>query len=113
MMTTPFGGRLRRLRQEHGLTMEQLADLVGVSKSYIWSLENKPAERTSANVMSALAKALNVTLQDLMGEAPPDALGDQAAPEDVAFFRNYMGMSVEERERYRQMMDLFKGKKGK
>lgn len=111
-MTTPFGNRLRRLRQERNLTMEQLAEKVGVSKSYIWALENKPAHRTSANVMNALAKALDVKLLDLLGEAPPE-LGEEADPEDVAFFRNYMKMSPEDRENYRQMMEIFRGRKSK
>lgn len=112
-MTTPFGSRLRRLRQERNLTMEQLAEMVGVSKSYIWALENKPAQRTSANVMNALAKALGVTLQDLMGEPLPEAPEEAPEPEDVMFFRNYMGMSPEERESFRKMMELFKGQKTK
>jgi transcriptional regulator with XRE-family HTH domain len=115
-VSTPLGIRLRRLRQEQKLTMEQLAEAVGVSKSYIWALENNPdqrVQRTSATVMNNLAKALGVTLQDLLGEAPPDALGDEAHPEDVAFFRNYMGMTPEDRENYRRMMELFRGQKGK
>lgn len=98
------------------MTMDQLAAAVGVSKSYIWALENNPeqrTQRTSATVMNNLAKALNVTLQDLLGEAPPEALGDEANPEDVAFFRNYMDMNPEDRENYRRMMDLFRGQKGK
>lgn len=112
-MTTPFGSRLRRLRQEKKLTMEQLAEMVGVSKSYIWALENKPAQRTSANVMKALAKALGITLEDLMGEPLPEAPDQQPEPEDVMFFRNYMGMSPEERESFRKMMELFKRQKTK
>lgn len=110
-MTTPFSNRLRRLRQERNLTMEQLAEKVGVSKSYIWALENNPekrSQRTSANVVNALAKALGVTLQDLMGEAPPEALGEEAKPEDVVFFRNYMGMSPDDRENVRKMVEIFK-----
>jgi transcriptional regulator with XRE-family HTH domain len=61
------------------MTMEQLAEAVGVSKSYIWALENNPeqrVQRTSATVMNNLAKALGVNLLDLMGEAPPEALGE-------------------------------------
>ena len=112
-MTTPFGNRLRRLRQEKKLTMEQLGQVVGVSKSYIWELENKPAERTSANVINNLAKALDVTPADLMGAAPPEALGDEANPEDVAFFRNYMGMNTDDRETYRKMLEFFRKQKEK
>lgn len=114
-MNNAFGSRLRRLRQDQKLTMEQLAESVGVSKSYIWALENNPekrTQRTSATVMNSLAKALGVTLQDLMGEAPPEPLGDDANPEDVRFFRNYMSMSPEDRENYRKMMELFRGQKG-
>jgi DNA-binding XRE family transcriptional regulator len=65
------------------MTMEQLAEAVGVSKSYIWALENNPeqrVQRTSATVMNNLAKALGVNLLDLMGEAPPEALGDERQP---------------------------------
>jgi transcriptional regulator with XRE-family HTH domain len=115
-VTTPFGNRLRRLRQAKKLTMEQLAEAVGVSKSYIWALENNPeqrTQRTSATVMNSLAKALGVTLQDLLGEAPPEPLGEEANPEDVVFFRNYMDMSPEDRENYRKMMEIFRGQKGK
>ncbi|WP_374681506.1 helix-turn-helix domain-containing protein [Accumulibacter sp.] len=109
-----FGNRLRRLRQERKLTMEQLADAVGVSKSYIWGLENNPAQRTqrtSATVMNNLAKALGVTLQDLLGEPAPEPLGEEAQPEDVAFFRNYMDLTPDDREIYRQMLNLFRKKR--
>lgn len=96
--------------------MEQLAEAVGVSKSYIWALENNPeqrVQRTSATVMNSLAKALGVNLLDLMGEAPPESLGDDANPEDVAFFRNYMDMTEDDRETYRQMLGLFRKPKDK
>nr|WP_297505867.1 helix-turn-helix transcriptional regulator [Ferrovum sp.] len=80
---------MRRLRQERKLTMEQLTKAVGVSKSYIWALENNPeqrTQRTSATVMNNLVKALGITLQDLLGETPFEALGGEANPEDVIFF---------------------------
>ncbi len=97
------------------MTMEQLADEVGVSKSYIWALENNPEQReqrTSAVVMNNLAKALGVTLQDLMGEEVSEAAGAKTKPEDIAFFRNYLGMTPADRETFRKMMEVFHGKKG-
>lgn len=114
-MSTGFGARLRRFRQAKGQTMEQLAAAVGVSKSYIWALENNPEQReqrTSATVMNALARELGVTMQDLMGEAPPAELGTKAEPEDVKFFRNYMRMAPADRENYRKMLELFRKSKG-
>ena len=115
-MNNSFGNRLRRFRQERKMTMEQLAAAVGVSKSYIWALENNPeqrVQRTSAMVMNSLAKALEINLLDLMGEALPEPLGDEAKPEDVMFFRNYMDMTGEDRETYRQMLELFRKTKDK
>jgi len=35
----------------------------------------------------------------------------EASPEDVAFFREYAGMTDEEKDRYRQMLALLSGKK--
>jgi transcriptional regulator with XRE-family HTH domain len=67
-MKTALGERLRRLRKEKEWTMEQLAEAAGVSKSYIWELENRPAQRPSADKLNGIAKALGVAVQDLMGD---------------------------------------------
>jgi transcriptional regulator with XRE-family HTH domain len=105
-MSTPFGEKLRRLRKDQGLTMDKLAQAAGISKSYVWELENRPAQRPSANVLHAIATVLGVTVQDLMGEPTPFEGTD--APEDVAFFREYLGMSEGDKERYRKVLKLFK-----
>jgi transcriptional regulator with XRE-family HTH domain len=116
-VSNAFGNRLRRFRQERKMTMEQLAEAVGVSKSYIWALENNPeqrVQRTSATVMNSLAKALGVNLLDLMGEASPEPLGDERKTGGRRmFFRNYMDMAEEDRETYRQMLELFRRPKDK
>ena len=105
-MTTPFGERLRRLRKNKGLTMDKLAQAAGISKSYVWELENRPAQRPSVTVLQSLSGALGVTMLDLLGEPPPVEGGD--APEDLAFFREYLEMSESDKDRYRKMLRLFK-----
>ena len=45
-----------------------------------------------------------VLFEDLMEETPREA--HEAKPEDVAFFREYAGMTDEEKERYRQALKL-------
>jgi transcriptional regulator with XRE-family HTH domain len=62
------GGRLRRFREERGMSLSALADKAGVSKGYLSGLENDPsARRPSAKTLYAVADALGVTMADLLG----------------------------------------------
>ena len=106
-MGSAFGIRLRSLREAKGLTLQQVADAVGCTKAYIWELEKKPGQRPSAERIQAIAKILGVTMGDLMGE-PVDEAPD-ATPDDVVFFREYVGMPEEEKWRYRQALEVMFG----
>jgi transcriptional regulator with XRE-family HTH domain len=102
-MATSFSLRLRRLRKGSNLTMEALATAAGISKSYVWELENREVPHLSAKVLVDLAKALGVTAHDLLGEPSPV----KASPEDLQFFRKYTQMSKTDKDRLRKMLDLF------
>lgn len=108
-MASALGVRLRRLREAKKLTLQQVADAAGCTKAYIWELEMKDGQRPSAERVQALAKVLGVTMEDIMGE--PIQMVPEASLEDVAFFREYAGMTDEEKDRYRQMLALLSGKK--
>ena len=54
-MATSFSLRLRRLRKNSSLTMEGLAQAAGISKSYVWELENREVPHLSAKVLVDLA----------------------------------------------------------
>lgn len=64
-----LAARIRDRRQKAGLTLDQLAKKAGISKTYLWELENDEAgeKKPSADVLLKLAKALGTTLADLMG----------------------------------------------
>ena len=109
-MASAFGARLRRLREAKKLTLQQVADAVGCTKAYIWELEMKDGQRPSAERIQAIAKVLGVTMEDVMGE--PIEQVPQASPEDVAFFREYAGMTDEEKDRYRQALKIMFPDKG-
>ena len=102
-MATSFSVRLRLLRKSAGLTMDALAQAAGISKSYVWELENRDVPHLSAKVLVDLAKALGVTIHDLLGEPPPV----KASPEDLRFFRKYVSMGRADKDRLRKMIDLF------
>ena len=67
-MASTFGARLRRLREAKGLTLQQVADEAGCTKAYVWELEMREGQRPSAERVRGLAKALGVTMEDIMGE---------------------------------------------
>ena len=109
-MTTPLGKRLRQYREAKGLTLQQVADAVGCTKAYIWELEMKDGQRPSAERIQAIAKVLGVTMEDVMGT--PMQQAPEASPEDVAFFREYAGMTDEEKDRYRKALKIMFPDKG-
>lgn len=99
MAQNKFGARIKALRTEKKLTLDQLAELSGSSKSYIWELENKAPPRPSAEKLSEIAKALGVTADYLIGS--DDTTLKEA--EDIAFFRQYSGLPDETRKHLREM----------
>jgi transcriptional regulator with XRE-family HTH domain len=63
-----FSQRLRQIRQNKGLSQEELADLAGLHRTYVGSVER--CERNiSIDNMERLAKALDVDITDLLKEA--------------------------------------------
>lgn len=104
-----FGARIRTLRAKKGFTLEQLAQETGSSKSYIWELENKNPPRPSAEKLSAIAGALDVTVDYLMGSDAQTL----AQAEDKAFFRQYSSLPPETRRQLREMSRILGAKKSK
>lgn len=106
-MSITFGDRIRDRRKELGFTLDQLAAASETSKSYVWELENKNPPRPSAEKLAAIAKALQVTVDWLLGS------DDQTleVAEDKAFFRAYSGMPLETRRQLREMAKILGTKK--
>ncbi|MCU1399653.1 MAG: transcriptional regulator, family [Acidimicrobiales bacterium] len=81
-----IGGRVRTLREEIGMSLGELETLSGVSKSYIWNLENKEQhQRPSGETLYALAKALGTTMSDLLGRQLLSAEATQIEPSLQAY----------------------------
>lgn len=71
-----FNERLKKLREEKGLTQVQLSELTGISARMIQKYESGNA-RPRLDAAEKIAKALNVTADQLLGNA--DMLVAQAA----------------------------------
>ena len=59
-MPSPFGIRLRQLREAKGLTLQQVADAVGCSKAYVWELEMREGQRPTAERLNAIGAKIRV-----------------------------------------------------
>ncbi|MFC4446382.1 helix-turn-helix domain-containing protein [Castellaniella ginsengisoli] len=104
-MATRLGEKLRGLRTEKGLTLEKLASLAGLSKSYLWELENRESQRPSAEKLTALADQLGVSTSYFIED---DVRSPQEQHLDEAFFRNYRQLDAGAKDQLRKILDTFK-----
>ena len=76
--------RLKHWRTKRNLSMEELAERSSVNKSTIYRIENDPPpkRKTRANVVREIAKALNVSEEELALEADPVPDQPRREPED-------------------------------
>lgn len=68
MRTDYMGLRVARWRDIGGMTQQQLADAVGVTREYISMIENGRRPVTKRSLLIALARALGVSVNDLTGQ---------------------------------------------
>lgn len=59
-MSESFSGKLRQLRLKNNWTLDQLAQVIGSSKAYVWQLENKKNARPSADLVFKIADTFDV-----------------------------------------------------
>ncbi len=69
-----FGRRLRALRTERGLSQEALADLAGIHRTYVGSVE-RGERNISLDNIHALADALGVSPARLVAHEPASGGG--------------------------------------
>jgi transcriptional regulator with XRE-family HTH domain len=61
---TPFGERLRKLREERGLTQAQMASSIGVSSAYLSALEHGKRGRPSWHLVQSVIAQLGIIWDD-------------------------------------------------
>lgn len=103
-MPSPLGDKIRELRKQKKLSLDQLAELTDSSKSYMWELENKDDPKPSAEKVARIAAALDVTTEFLLSDSvsTPD---EQVI--DEAFFRKYKTMPEPTKKQIRKILDAW------
>lgn len=106
-MTNLLGGKIKELRKKKGLTLEQLAEKIGSGKSYVWEVENKGVKRPSAEKLSLIAKALDVTTDYLIDNEQVDITDSQ---EKEVFYRKLGQLKKNDRDKIMDMIDAWSKK---
>ncbi|MDZ7291828.1 MAG: helix-turn-helix domain-containing protein [candidate division KSB1 bacterium] len=91
-----FGARLRSLRVQKGLTLEDLADLSGLHSTYIGSVE-RGERNISLEAIERLAKGLQVEIFELFLLNSENALENKA--EDFLKEIKILSASLNKREK--------------
>lgn len=95
-----FGEKLRKLRQEKKLSLDEMAEATNSSKSFLWELE-KGTKNPSAEKLAELAKFFGVTLDYLMDK-------EDGRPLDTAteIFNRVNNLSLEDQEKVNQFIKI-------
>jgi len=67
MTSDNIGTKIKELRSENGLSLNQLATKVNISKAYLSQLENGESSKPSAEILYNIALALNTSIAHLLG----------------------------------------------
>ena len=98
-MSTPadIGTRIRAARRDRGLTQDELAEQVGVSRSAVAQWETGRTGQVTGN-LSRIAGVLQVNVEYLMYGDDKRAVGEVRQGDELALLRLYRECDPEDRQ---------------
>jgi transcriptional regulator with XRE-family HTH domain len=104
-MANRLGEKLHKLRKDNGFTLDTLAEKSGLSKSYLWELENRESQRPSAEKLTALANVFGVSATFFIED---DVRTPQERHRDEGFYRDYQRLDADAKEQLHKILRTFK-----
>lgn len=95
MSQESIAARLKALREARGLTKYRLAKVTGVSETYIYRIERGLIENPRRDTLQKLARGLNITLAQLIGDTGPIETWQLVEQSLKAYIPVYSGMFEE------------------
>lgn len=83
----PLPQRMRRFREESGLSRAELADRTGLSRPTIWAWESGKTQPRQSN-LETLAHALGISAQELTGQDQSEAIWREMDAMGLSSWRN-------------------------
>lgn len=103
-----FAGKLHDLRLRSGLSLQDVASAVGISKAHVFNLEKGITANPSMDLVVKLAELFRVRVADLVGENPE---ADDQPADMVAMFRDLKSLDPGDRETIQMLMETMKKRK--
>lgn len=79
--------RLVSLREDRGFTQEHVARAIGVTQSTVSRFELGDAAKSDLDTVHSIAKIYGLTLEQLLGDAPPEPPDPKFEPLRAAYVR--------------------------
>lgn len=67
-----FSGRIKALRIARDMTLQDVAEAAGLTKSHIWEIEQGRSVNPTVNAVWGIARALSVSPGELLGMSTSD-----------------------------------------
>lgn len=100
-----FAAKLHNLRISQRLSLQNVADKVGISKAHVFNLEKGITANPSMDLVIKLAELFRVRVADLVGDDPE---ADDQPAEVVAMFRDLKSLNDGDRDTIRMLMETMK-----
>ena len=63
-----FANTLKSLRLKHGCSLQEAADLIGISKTHFWDLETGRSKNPSIEILEKVSNKFGVSISSLVNE---------------------------------------------
>ena len=106
--------KLKGLREENNMSVAELSEMSGVSKPYIWQIEDGRRKNPSGEILRKLASALGTTVADLMGAPVGISEADlEQVPKSLRDLARKKGKQLDLRKEDLEMLKLihYRGKR--
>ncbi len=105
-----FGRYIYKIRKMNGYTLSQLADKVGISKSYLSNIERELKQNPSIQVMEKIASALNMDLNQLLKYGTGQQSAEHIEKEWIDFINEFKktGIDKEQIQDFKILVEFIK-----
>ncbi len=94
------GRNIKLIRKKQGMTLDQLAAEIGVTKSTVARYESGDIKYVSSDMISKIADALNCRKEEILGK-DPDYVSSGASSEEAELLNMYSNLTAEQKKTIR------------